>query len=200
MASRCSGPILNCPNPRKLHLRCLFPNTVAFSLHFPSSALSFPSISSKISLPCPGMSRTLSLLEEVLLSQTSLTFIEKKKPARIHISHSHCHSQPSYLSLFPKQTTNMYILVTHLHTNCFLIIQLEIPIIYLSYFPITVVSYCVSAYLCFFFFTYVYTWYPFIYTLLHCHWVMLGVFFFTFCEMNSYVLQNVNVRNRNIQR
>ena len=106
-----------------------------------SSALSCPSISSKISLSCLGMSRALSFLE--VPSQTSSPIspppssLEKKKPACIHISNSHCHSQPKnypyiYITLFPKQTTNMYFVILILHTDSFLIIQLEPrdPIIY----------------------------------------------------------------------
>ena len=177
MASRCSGPISNCPNHRKLYLRCLFPNTTAFSLYFASSAFS-PSISSKLSLPCPGMSPILSFF------YLKLPHFHRKKETCTHpyfpLALPLATKKTIHSSIYPysrnKQPT-LYSCNLISILIFFFIIQLEIPIIYPSYFPTTVASVLICLFFLFFFYICIYL-VSFIYTLLHCHWVMLGVLVF----------------------
>ena len=94
MASRCSGPILNCQNHRKLHFSLLIPPR--YCCLCSSLLRAFQIASSAPLFPISSLVRSWDVTCFV-----SKAFIRRKKPRKkksacIHIPHCHCHchSQP----------------------------------------------------------------------------------------------------------
>lgn len=162
MASRCSGPILNCPNHRKLRLRCLFPDTV--DLYFQIHPRPSPHLSIHF------FNNIAFLSWDVVLY--NITFLQKKEPACIHISRSHCHWQPkNYPSIYSYSRNKQPTCILYSCPYWLFFLFNSRSHIYLSYFPATAASVLIC-------FTYVYTWYPlFIPFCIAVGWCLVFFFF-----------------------
>jgi len=153
MASRCSGPILNCLNHKKPHLRCLFPDTVApFLFAFlPSKRILGP-------LALSSLQKYRFVASPISPRPSS----EKKKP-------ENC--MHSYFALALPLTTkklsisSIYILISETnnqHVSC-------THIVFLIFSSRSILSFLLPVLICFtYMYMYVYTMVSFIYTLSHC--------------------------------